>query len=169
MATSVCRNLSKAGPGCIVLCANTMHLIADDLQKNIGIPIIHIAEAAAEMIEQKGLKKVGLLGTRFTMEMDFFKRKLSARHIDAIIPPEADREFVHTTIFDELGGGILKESTKKRYLDIIDALDSRGAEGIVLACTEIPSLIKQEDCSLPLFDTVSIHVDAAVKFALDAV
>ena len=166
MVTSVCKNLSAAGAECVLLCANTMHVIADDLCKDIDIPVIHIAEATAGEIEQKGLRKVGLLGTKFTMEMDFFKKKLSARHIDTIIPPDADREFIHATIFDELGKGIFQESTKHRYLEIIGALESNGAEGVVLGCTEIPLLIKQTDCPLPLFDTLAIHVEAGVNFAL---
>jgi aspartate racemase len=167
LVTGVCRNLSSAGAEGIMLCANTMHLIADDLRRNIDIPVIHIAEATAEAIRQQGLQKVGLLGTKFTMEMDFFKKKLSAREIEAVIPGDADREFIHATIFDELGRGIFQERTRQRYLDIIGALAAQGAEGMILGCTEIPMLIKQTDCSLPLFDTTMIHTEAGIKFALD--
>lgn len=106
LVTGVCRKLSAAGADGIMLCANTMHVIADDLRANIGIPVIHIAEATAEAVARRNLKKVGLLGTKFTMEMDFFKQKLSARQIETVIPPPADREFVHSTIFDELGKGV---------------------------------------------------------------
>jgi aspartate racemase len=167
MVTEVSRNLAFSGAECILLCANTMHVIADDLRKTIDIPVLHIAEATAEAITQRSLKKIGLLGTKFTMEMDFFKKKLSDRSIETVIPSDADREFIHATIYDELGKGIFQESTKRRYLGIIDTLASNGAEGIVMGCTEIPLLIKQSDSSLPLFDTVSIHVDSGVKFALN--
>jgi aspartate racemase len=166
LATDVCRNLSTSGAECVVLCSNTMHVVADDLAKNIDIPIIHIAEATARAIEQKNLKKIGLLGTKFTMEMDYFRRKLLDRGMEVTIPPDSDRAFVHATIFDELGKGKFLPSTKRRYLEIIDSLASNGAEGIVLGCTEIPLLIKQTDCSTPLFDTLAIHVDAAVQYAL---
>ena len=167
LVTEVCQNLTNAGAEGIILCANTMHLIAEELAKQLTIPIIHIAEATAEVIEQQGLKKVGLLGTKFTMERDFFKKKLLDRKIETIIPLESDREFMHTTIFEELGKDIFLESTKLRYLNIIGALVSQGAEGIVLGCTEIPLLIKQTDCATPLFDTLNIHVKAAVRYSLN--
>lgn len=166
LVTGACENLSVAGAECILLCANTMHVIADDLRKNVSIPVIHIAEATANVIEQQGLKKVGLLGTKFTMEMDFFKGKLSAQNIETIIPSDTDREFIHASIFDELGKGVFQGSTRQRYLKICGDLASKGAEGIVLGCTEIPLLIKQTDSALPLFDTVSIHAEAGVRFAL---
>jgi aspartate racemase len=166
LATTVCRNLATSGAECVVLCANTMHVIADDLSKNIDIPVIHIANATAAEIERKGLKKIGLLGTTFTMEMDFFKRKLLDRGIKPMIPADADRAFIHQTIFGELGKGLFLDATKRRYLEVMDKLASNGAEGIVLACTEIPLLIKQDDCSIPLFDTLAIHVDATIQFAL---
>ena len=166
LATTVCRNLATSGAECVVLCANTMHVIADDLSKNIDIPVIHIANATAAEIERKGLKKIGLLGTTFTMEMDFFKQKLLDRGIKPMIPADADRAFIHQTIFGELGKGLFLDATKRRYLEVMDKLASNGAEGIVLACTEIPLLIKQDDCSIPLFDTLAIHVDATIQFAL---
>jgi aspartate racemase len=166
LATDVCRNLTTSGAECVVLCSNTMHVIADELAKNIDIPVIHIAKATAKAIEQKKLKKIGLLGTKFTMEMDYFKRNLLDRGMEATIPSEADQAFVHASIFDELGKGMFLPGTNRRYLEIIDSLASNGAEGIVLGCTEIPLLIKQTDCSIPLFDTLAIHVDAAVQYAL---
>ncbi|MGA2624411.1 MAG: aspartate/glutamate racemase family protein [Bacteroidota bacterium] len=164
--TPVCRNLAGAGAECIMLGANTLHVIADDLRTKIDVPLIHIAEATGEVIKRRKLKKVGLLGTKFTMEMDFFKKKLAARGIETVIPPEADREFVHLSIFEELGKGVFQDSTKQRYLQIIEKLAAEGAEGIVLGCTEIPMLIKQTDSPLPLFDTVTIHAEAGVDFAL---
>ncbi len=166
VTTDVCRRLAAAGAECILLCANTMHVIADDLREQIDIPVIHIAEATADAVTRQGLKTVGLLGTRFTMEMDFFTKKLAARGIATVIPPDADRGFVHATIFEELGKGVFQQHTKERYLRIIDALAANGAEGVILGCTEIPLLIKQADCALPLFDTVTIHATAGVQFAL---
>jgi aspartate racemase len=166
MTTDISKKLIAAGADCILLCANTLHLVADDLQKNISAPIIHIAEATAGAIAQQGLSAVGLLGTKFTMEMDFFKKKLLDRNITPVIPSDAEREFIHASIFEELGKEIFLDKTKRRYLTIIDELAARGAQGIILGCTEIPLLIKPADCRLPLFDTVSVHVDAAIRFAL---
>lgn len=166
LVTGVSKKLASAGAECIVLCANTMHVIAEDLSRAIELPIIHIADATADAIVGKGLQRVGLLGTKFTMEMDFFTRKLEARQIETIIPPEEDREFIHTTIFDELAKGIVREATKREYLDIIRGLTKQGVQGVILGCSEIPLLIEQRDCTIPLFDTVAIHVEEAVRFAL---
>ena len=166
LISAVSNSLVHAGAECILLCANTMHVIADDLGRNLPIPVIHIADATANVIQSKRLRTVGLLGTKFTMEMDFFTKKLTERGIGTIIPSDTDREFVHNSIFDELGKGIFHQKTKQRFLDIIRSLEARGAEGIVLGCTEIPLIVKPPDCSLPLFDTVDIHVNAAVNFAL---
>lgn len=167
LVANVCQHLTAAGAECIILCANTMHLIAEELAKQLTIPIIHIAEATAEAIQQQGLQRVGLLGTKFTMERDFFKQKLLNRDIQTVIPADSDREFIHTTIFEELGKGKFLESTKLRYLDIIEKLVAQGAEGIILGCTEIPLLIKPTDCAIPLFDTLNLHVKAAVKYSLN--
>lgn len=167
LVTGVSRNLAASGAECILLCANTMHVIADDLRRAIEIPVIHIAEATATAIVERGLTRIGLIGTKFTMEMDFFTRKLDARKIETIIPPEEDREFIHATIFDELGKGIIREATKRHYLDIIRGLTKQGAQGVILGCSEIPLLIEQRDCTIPLFDTVAIHVEEAVRFALN--
>jgi aspartate racemase len=165
LVTEVCRNLSSSGAEAILLCANTMHLLAEDLQRAIDIPIIHIAEATALAVKQQGLSKVALLGTRFTMEMGFFHARLAAHGIDTVVPGDGDRAWVHYTIFEELGNGILLDATKSRYLDIMRALKQAGAQGIVLGCTEIPLLIKPPDSELPLFNTLELHVDAAVEFA----
>jgi aspartate racemase len=143
-----------------------MHVIAEDLSRAIKVPVLHIADATASAIADRGLKRVGLLGTKFTMEMDFFTRKLEARQIETIIPPEEDREFIHATIFDELGKGIIREATKRQYLDIIRGLTKQGVQGVILGCSEIPLLIEQRDCTIPLFDTVAIHVEETVRFAL---
>ena len=158
--------LQNSGAKGIVLCANTMHLIADQLQEQIDIPVIHIATATADDIKAKGLKKVGMLGTRFTMERDFFRSKLEEKGIEMIIPEDDDRGFIHYTIFEELGRGIFTAETKQRYLATMDKLIAAGAEGIIAGCTEIPLLIKQDEVNFPLFDTLALHAKAAVEFAL---
>ena len=167
MVVSASKNLEKSGAKGIVLCANTMHFIADRIQKEIDIPIIHIATATALEIKKVGLKKIGLLGTKFTMEYDFFKSKLNEQGIEALIPAKtSDKDFVHNTIFEELGKGIIQEETKKRYLSIIEDLKNNGAEGIIAGCTEIPLIIKESDIDLPYFDTALIHGKSAIEFAL---
>lgn len=166
MLSAAGRHLKNAGAAAIVLCANTMHLIADKLEEEIELPVIHIATATASEIKKTKIKKVGLLGTKFTMEYDFFKSKLTAQNIETIIPENDDRDFIHNTIFNELGSGILLNKTKERYLNIIHKLMDAGAEGIILGCTEIPLLIKPEDITVSLFNTAEIHSAAAVKFAL---
>ena len=159
--------LKAGGAEAIILCANTMHLIADKLEEAIDLPIIHIATETAKEIQKQNLKKVGLLGTKFTMELDFFKDKLIAQGIEAIIPEsENDKDFIHTTIFEELGKGLVTPETKKRYLEIANELIKRGAEGIILGCTEIPLVILPEDVAVPVFDTTLIHSKAAVEFQL---
>lgn len=159
--------LKAGGAEAIVLCANTMHLIAGKLEEAIDLPIIHIATETAKEIQKQNLKKVGLLGTKFTMELDFFKDKLIAQGIEAIIPEsENDKDFIHTTIFEELGKGLVTPETKKRYLEIANELIKRGAEGIILGCTEIPLVILPEDVDVPVFDTTLIHSKAAVEFQL---
>ncbi|MCE3259798.1 MAG: aspartate racemase [Bacteroidetes bacterium] len=160
------RHLENSGAQGIVLCANTMHLIAEQLQERIAIPIIHIASATAAEIKKSGLKKVGLLGTKFTMERDFYTSRLLKEGIQAIIPDENDRDFIHYTIFEELGRNIISPESKKRYISIINALQARGAEGVILGCTEIPLIIKPGDVNIPVFDTAHIHSKAAVEFSL---
>jgi len=159
--------LKSGGAEAILLCANTMHLIADRLQQAIDIPLLHIAVETAIEIEKKQLKKVGLLGTKFTMELDFFKDKLAEKGIETIIPvSEEVKDFIHYTIFEELGRGIVTEETKKRYLEIANELIKNGAEGIILGCTEIPLVIKEGDLDVPIFDTTLIHTQAAINFQL---
>jgi len=164
--TAIAQNLEKAGAEAIVLCANTPHIIADDVQQKINIPLIHIAEAVANEIAAKGIQKVALLGTRITMEQPFFKNKLAQKQIEVLIPNAEDRQYLHNSIFEELGKGIFTDATKQKFLRIINGLIEQGAEGVILGCTEFPILIKQEDCAVPTFDTTEIHAHAAVKFAL---
>ena len=167
MLFKACEFLKSGGAEAIVLCANTMHLIADRLEEAIGLPLIHIATATAVEIQKQELKKVGLLGTKFTMELDFFTDKLKDKGIETIIPEsQEDKDFIHTTIFEELGRGLVTAETKKRYLEIANKLIEKGAQGIILGCTEIPLVIKPGDLSVPIFDTTLIHSNAVVEFQL---
>jgi aspartate racemase len=159
-------HMKDAGVEAILLCANTMHFFAGKLMEETGLPLIHIAEATAVEISNKKLKTVGLLGTKFTMEMDFFKEKLAEQNIKTIVPGGNDREYIHQTIFEELGKGIIRNETREKYLNIMENLIGEGAEGIILGCTEIPLLISESDTSIPVFDTTAIHARAAVEFAL---
>jgi len=166
IVSGACKNLEQCGAEAIILCANTLHYIADGLKKSLNIPIIHIAEAVAAEINKISLKKVALLGTKFTMEFDFIKAKLAEQNIQTLIPEDDDRNFIHFTIYNELAGNIFKPETKERYITIINKLAKQGAEGVILGCTEIPLLIKQKDLEIPAFDTTKIHADSAVAFAL---
>ncbi len=162
----VARKLESAGADCILIGANTMHKIADEVQGAINIPLIHIAEETARVIESKGLKKVALLGTKYTMQLDFYTKKLAAKGLETIIPGEADIAYINNAIYTEMGKGIFLPETKDRFIQIIDKLQHAGAEAVILGCTEIPILIKQDDVNLLVLDTTAIHVDAAVKFAV---
>ncbi|WP_114789809.1 aspartate/glutamate racemase family protein [Niabella yanshanensis] len=164
--SQACDSLQKAGAEAILLGANTMHLLADRVAQVIDVPLIHVAVATAEAIRAKGLKKVALLGTKFTMERDFFKNKLEEKGIGAIIPDEEGRNYIAQKLEAELYKGIVTEETRAGFLKIIDQLIAQGAEGVILGCTEIPLLIKQEHLTIPGFDTTKIHSDAAVAFAL---
>lgn len=166
MLSDAAMGMKGAGAEAIVLCANTMHKVADELEQKVQLPVIHIATVTADTIVTQGLTKVGLLGTKFTMEQPFFRDKLTDRGIDIVIPEDKDRDFIHYTIFEELGRNILKPETKDFYIDVINKLVARGAQGIILGCTEIPLLISSADIDIPLFDTTVIHSKAAVEFAL---
>jgi len=158
--------LEQAGTECILLCSNTPHLIADKLIKRIKIPFLHIADETAKEIKSHDKKKVLLLGTKFTMENTFFTDRLTKHNIEALIPEEKEREFIHTSIINEFTKGIYREETKKKYQEIISSFSKKGAEGVIFGCTEIALLMKPEESSLPVFDTTTIHSKAAVKFAL---
>jgi aspartate racemase len=158
--------LKNAGADVILLGANTAHIVSERVSEKVGLPLIDIRVATANAIHQKKLRKVGLLGTVYTMELDFYKDKLSEEGIETIIPGDkADREFIEYTLLNELGKGILVNETKTQYIGIIEKLIRQGAEGIILGCTEIPLLIKQEDIRVPVFNTTQIHAQAAVEFA----
>lgn len=158
--------LEKAGADLVVLCTNTMHKVADKIKVEIEVPFLHIAECTADMLEQNQIGKVGLLGTRYTMEQDFYKSKIIARGIDVLIPSETDIKVVNDIIYNELCLGVIKESSKQQYLNIIDKLKEQGAEGIILGCTEIGLLVQQPDTEISLFDTTEIHAETAVVTAL---
>lgn len=161
--------LKKAGAAAIVLCANTAHIVANRIAEKIQLPLIDITSAVADAIHQVGLRKVGLIGTTYTMELGFYKDKLIANGIEPIIPKSQERrDYLEETLRYELGSGILNPETKKQYLMIIQELIDQGAEGIILGCTEIPLLIKAEDLSVPVFDTTRIHAQAAIDFALSS-
>jgi aspartate racemase len=154
--------LEAAGAGCLLIGANTMHKIADEIQAAIKIPVIHIAEAVAKEILKNGLKKAGLLGTKYTMQLGFYTDHLAKYGIEAIIPDQEDVDFLNYTIYNEFGRNLFLPGTKATYLKIISKLKERGAEGIILGCTEIPLLVKQSDCDILLFDTAKIHSNAGV-------
>jgi aspartate racemase len=166
LTSGIAQHLRNSGAEAIVLCANTAHMVADRLQARCGLPVIHIADVTADAIQQAGLRRVALLGTRPTMEMPFFRDRLAARGITPLVPDDADRAFIQATIFGELGRNEIREETRSRYLAIIDGLRAQGAEGVILGCTEIPLLIQRQHADLPLFDTTALHVDAAVEFVL---
>lgn len=159
--------LERAGADFILLCTNTMHLVADTLAGGIKCPLLHIADATGEAIRAAGISKVGLLGTRFTMERDFYAGRLRRRHgIDVIIPEQAARETIHRIIYDELCQGQVRAGSRDAYLEIVQVLVSSGAEAIILGCTEIGLLLGPGDTNIPLFDTTWIHAGAAVRMAL---
>jgi aspartate racemase len=165
--TAAAQQVEGAGAEVIVICTNTMHKVADDIQAHISIPLLHIADATARQVKAAGIHKIGLLGTRYTMGEDFYISRLIKKYgLDVIIPDAPERETVHRVIFDELVVGDIRQTSKDQYLKIIAHLIDQGAQGIILGCTEIGMLIHPEDCRVPLFDTTCIHAEAAAEFAL---
>lgn len=161
------REVEKAGADFLLICTNTMHLMADEVQAGISIPLLHIADATAQAVKDQGLKSIGLLGTRFTMEEDFYRGRLEKAHqLKVIVPDQAGRELVHNVIYDELVQGLIKDDSRQSYREVIQNLVKEGAEGIVLGCTEIGLLVKKEDLAVPVFDTMEIHALVAVDAAL---
>ena len=159
-------NLEKAGADFIVICTNTMHKVVNQIKEKISIPILHIAEMTAEKILEKGLKNIALLGIKYTMEQDFYKSKLIEKGINVIIPDKNDIEIINEVIYDELCLGTINSNSKKKFLEIVDKLRSKGAEGIILGCTEIGLLIKNADTDVPLFDTAIIHAEQAAIYSI---
>ena len=160
------KSVERAGADFLLICTNTMHKVADQVAGSIDIPLLHLADATAIEIKKAGLSRVGLLGTRFTMEEDFYTGRLQLQGLDVLIPDESDREVVHRVIYDELCLGSIKSDSRDAYRTIIKELVAKGAEGIILGCTEIAMLVKPEDATVPLFDTTAIHVQAAIDLAL---
>ena len=164
---NACLSLKKSGIDAIVLCANTAHLYADELEKEVGLPLIHIGTETAKAITQKNITTIGLLGTQFTMEMDFYKDRLKSFGLQVLIPEKQEtRDYIQYVLKEELGRGIVTPESKQNYIKIANELISRGAQGIILGCTEIPMLIVQSDFSVPVFDTTKIHSEAIVDFIL---
>jgi aspartate racemase len=166
LSEAACR-IEAAGADFLVICANTMHKVAPQIERAVSIPVLHVADATARRIKEKGMATVGLLGTNFTMEQDFYKGRLGEKHgLNVIVPSESDRRIVHGVIYDELCKGIVSEASREQYLEIIDRLSKEGAEGIIEGCTEIVLLVQQEHTDVPLFDTTTIHAEEAVALAL---
>jgi aspartate racemase len=167
LMVAAAQRLERAGADFIVLCTNTMHKLANEIESHIQIPFLHIADTTAEAIKSHSLQKVGLLGTRFTMEEDFYQGRLVSKHgLEVIVPNKDDRDVVHRIIYEELCLGIINSESRKQYLEIIHRLVASGAEGIISGCTEIELLIRAEDVTVPLFPTTRIHAEAAVEKAI---
>ena len=163
------RRLERGGADFVVICTNTMHRMADQVQAAIGLPLLHIADPTAERIRTADLRRVGLLGTAFTMEQDFYKGRLVQKHgLEVLVPDDADRATVHRVIYDELVQGRIEEASREAYRGVIARLVERGAEAVILGCTEIMLLVRPEDSPVPLYDTTAIHAEAAVELALSA-
>ena len=163
----VAKRLERGGADFFLICANTPHIVADGVAAAVGIPLVHIGDAVGQSIKAAGFEKVGLLGTRFTMEEDFLKDRLREKFgIESIVPEKEDRDIVHAVIYNELVNGDIRDESRREYLGVIDKLTAEGAEAIILGCTEIPLLVKPSDTDAPLFDTATIHAEHAVDLAL---
>ena len=158
--------VESAGADFLLICANTMHKVAPAIQRRIKIPVLHLADATARALKTDGVTRVGLLGTRYTMEQDFYREHIEAQGIEVLVPEESDRTCVHDVIFSELCKGIISEDSRDKYLRVIDSLAEQGAQAIILGCTEIALLVQQQHTKVPLYDTAQIHVNEAVANAL---
>ena len=166
LMSDAAQKLEKAGAEMVLLCTNTMHLCSDSITQNISVPFLHIAESAGQKIASQKIRKIGLLGTRFTMEKDFYKTVLNQQFgVEVIIPKEAERERVHQIIYEELVHGKIRNESREKMKSIIQHLQKKGAEGVILGCTEIPLLISEKDADIPVFDTTKIHAQKAAKLA----
>lgn len=160
-------SLKRAGAEVIVVCTNTMHKVADDIEADCGLPLLHIADATAAQIKQQGINKIGLLGTRYTMEQDFYRGRLAEQHdIEVITPDSIDREIINRIIYEELCLGIITETSRQEYRRIIGKLEQQGVQGIIFGCTEITLLVNAQDAQVPVFDTTAIHAKTAAEYAL---
>lgn len=160
------RTLETAGAGLVVLCTNTMHKVAAEVEAAVDIPFIHIVDVTAEAIRDAGLSTVGLLGTRYTMEMDFYRERMRGKGVETLVPDATDRGLVHDVIFDELVHHHVEDASRARYRAVVDKLAERGAQGVILGCTEITLLIGPNDCAVPVFDSTALHAAKAVDLAL---
>jgi aspartate racemase len=162
------RGLERAGAACVLICTNTMHLVADEVQQAVSIPLMHIVDTTAAALAVRGIRRPLLLATRYTMEEAFYRERLARRHgIEAVIPAcQADRDTVHAIIFEELCRGVVREASRRAYREIIDAARADGIDGVILGCTEIGLLMDEEACGLPTVDSTIAHADAALDFAL---
>jgi len=161
------QRVKKAGADFLVICTNTMHKMADEVQGAVQIPLLHIADVTGGAVKANGQSRVGLLGTKFTMEQDFYKGRLKETHgIDVLIPEDTERQVIHDILYNELCLGEIKELSREKFQSIIQNLVKRGAQGVILGCTEIPLIVRQEDYEIPLYDTTALHAKAAVDFAL---
>ncbi len=161
------RKIESAGADCLLICTNTMHKVAEEVEAAVSIPLLHIADATALAIKNRGINRIGLLGTRFTMEDDFYRGRLEKKfNIEVCIPEDKNRTMVHRVIYDELCCGIISDDSRNAFLQVVEDLARKGAQGVILGCTEISLLIGSQDTSIPLFDTTAIHADAAIRFAL---
>jgi aspartate racemase len=161
------RAVRRAGADAIVLCSNTMHRVAGQIEAAVDVPLLHIADATAARVKQAGASRVGLLGTKFTMEQDFYRGRLETRHgLDVLTPPAEQRDLVHSVIYSELCLGRVEEASRQAYRQIVADLVAQGAQGVILGCTEIGMLLRPEDAAVPLFDTAAIHAEAAAAWAL---
>ena len=167
LLANAARSLERAGAELLLIGANTMHKVADDVQQAVSMPVIHVADVTAERIKQAGLTRVGLLGTRYTMEQDFLKLRLAGHGLDIVVPEEADRELVHRIIFEELALGRAEAASREALLAVIGRLSAQGAGGGILGCTELSLLLDPDDSPLPAFDTARLHALAAVALALE--
>ncbi len=166
LLAEVAQKLERAGADALVLCTNTMHKVADEISSAVNIPLLHIADPTAMAIKQAGYTTVGLLGTRFTMEQDFYRQRLEQHGLTVLTPPPAERELVHRVIYEELCLGQVLPSSRDAYLRVITDLGTHGAQAIILGCTEIALLLQPQDCALPLFDTTALHARSAAHWAL---
>ena len=169
LLANAAKSVELAGADFVLLCTNTMHKVAAEIEQAISIPLLHIADATAECLVKQGISKVGLLGTRFTMEQDFYKGRLTERFgIEVIVPSAPERDLVHSVIYEELCLGHICESSRAQYIEIINTLHQAGAQAVILGCTEIGLLVSQKDVEVPLYDTTKIHATAAVVKAISA-
>lgn len=163
------RRLERAGADFGVIATNTMHILFDEVQSAVRIPFLHMIDATAQFIQQRGYSAVGLLGTQFTMTEKFYRNRLAANGITSIVPDTKDQQTIHKIIVDELDRGLTREDSRQKFLEIINKLQKKGVEGVVLGCTEIPLLIQAKHCTLPLFDTTAIHAERALQYAINEI